>query len=124
MRDQCGHRLLGANLRYGRLRRAEQLPPLDGRTYTQRQQGNPADGNRQVDEQQLAGDDTSDEQTNRHDYEKRTEADHSRSPSRSCRPLPTGARDAYRRSREGAPSLLLKPPAWGTTSGTPYWLAP
>ncbi len=96
LRGQCGHRFLRADVRCGRLRITEQLTPLDGRTYAQRQQGDPADGNRQVDEHQLAGDHTGDEQTDRHDNEKRTEADHSRSPSRPCRPLliPTGARDA------------------------------
>ncbi len=84
---QCGHRFLCADVRCGRLRITEQLTPLDGRTYAQRQQGDPADGNRQVDEHQLAGDHTGDEQTDRHDNEKRTEADHSRSPSRPCRPF-------------------------------------
>ena len=99
LRGLRGHRLLHVGLRCGRLRLTEQLTPLDCSTYTQRQQGDPTDANRQVDEQQLACDHTSDQQTDRHDNEKRTEADHMRSPSGSCRSLlPTGA-------REGLPAL-------------------
>jgi len=99
LRGVRGRRLLHVGLRCGRLRLTEQLTPLDCSTYTQRQQGDPTDANRQVDEQQLACDHTSDQQTDRHDNEKRTEADHMRSPSGSCRSLlPTGA-------REGLPAL-------------------
>jgi hypothetical protein len=80
-----GHRFPHIGLGYGRLRLTGQLTPLDGSTYAQRQQGDPADANRQVDEQQLACDNTSDQQTDRHGNEKRTEPDHMRSPSGSCR---------------------------------------
>jgi hypothetical protein len=95
LRSRPGYRLLHAGLGRGRLRLGEQLAPFDGRAYTQRQQCDPADANRQVDEKQLACDHTGDQQTDRHDNEKRTEADHMRSPSGPCRSLlPTGARDA------------------------------
>ena len=60
------------------------------------------------------------QQADRDDNEKRTEANH----SRSLRGPRSGSSFAYRRSREGAPSLVRKPPECCTTSGTPYWPGP
>ena len=109
---------LRAGLRHrelGRLGFAKQFRPLDGGAYTQRQQGDSADADRQVDQPQLARDHTRDEQPDRDHDEKRTETITGVLPA-----VASASASAYRRSREGAPSVVRKPPECCTTSGTPY----
>jgi hypothetical protein len=55
---------------------AGQLTPVDGRAYAQRQQGYTTHADCDVDEQQFARDHTGDQQSDRDNNEKRTEANH------------------------------------------------
>jgi len=60
---------------------AEQLVPLDEHPDTQRQQSHPADADRTVDQDEPAGHDPGDQQSDRDSNEKRAESDHERSLS-------------------------------------------
>src|ERR1700733_9902300 len=63
----------------GGLGRAEQLAPLDERSYGERQEGDAADADRDVHQREPAGDDARHQEPNRDGYEKRAEPDHRRS---------------------------------------------
>jgi hypothetical protein len=111
-----GFRPSGPGLGLPRL--AEQLTPLDERADAEHQERDAAHADRDVDQQKPARHDPGNQQPDRNSHEKRTEPDHMRSPSDAC------GLSAYRRSREGAPSVGRKPPECGTTSGMPYWPGP